>query len=124
MLARGLEQHVGAERVRGDERVGLGDRAVDVRLGGEVDDRVWSGRVDRGGDRRRVLDGAAQEAEGGLVDEIVEVLLAAGVGELVEHGHLVAVLVHPLAREGRADEAGAATDEQFHGRIIPARAAR
>ena len=39
-LAGGLEQHVGALGVGGDERVGLGDRAVDVRLGGEVDDRV------------------------------------------------------------------------------------
>ena len=60
----------------------------------------------------------------GSLGEVVEVLLAPGVGELVEHRHLVAVLEQALAHEGRADEAGAAADEQFHARIIPARAAR
>ena len=60
----------------------------------------------------------------GLVSEVVEVLLAPGIGELVEHSHLVAVLAHALARERRADEPSAAADEQSHARIIPARAAR
>ena len=74
------------------------------------------------GDRLAVLDRAAHEAKARLVEQVVEVLLAPGVGELVEHGHLVAVLAHALARERRADEAGAAADEQFHARIIPAAA--
>ena len=39
-VARGLEQHVGAEDVGLDELARRLDRAVDVRLGGEVDDRV------------------------------------------------------------------------------------
>ena len=39
-VAGGLEQHVGAVDVGGDELAGRLDRAVDVRLGGEVDDRV------------------------------------------------------------------------------------
>ncbi len=60
----------------------------------------------------------------GSLGDVLEVLLAPGVGELVEHRHLVAVLAHALARERRADEPGAAADEQFHARIIPARAAR
>ena len=78
--------------MRRDERVGLGDRAVDVRLGGEVDDRLGAAAVDRAGDRRRVLDRAAHEAKRGSLGEVLEVLLAPGVGELVEHRHLVAVL--------------------------------
>ena len=39
-----------------------------------------------------ILDRAAHEAEAGLVEQVVEVLLTTGVGELVEHRHLVAVL--------------------------------
>ncbi len=72
----------------------------------------------------RILDRAAHEPEAWVLDEVLEVLLAPGVGELVEHRHLVAVLAQALARERRADEPGAAADEQSHARIIPARAAR
>ena len=81
---------MGAERVGVDERVGLGDRAVDVRLGGEVDDRVDA--LDRVGDGGRVLDGAVHEPD----VEVLEVLAPARVGELVEDGDLVAV----VARRG------------------------
>ncbi len=42
-LAHDLEERVRAEDVGADERVGLGDRAVDVRLRGEVHDRVDTG---------------------------------------------------------------------------------
>ena len=42
----GLEEHVAAEDVCLDERPGSLDRAVDVSLGGEVDDRVAA--VERG----------------------------------------------------------------------------
>src|SRR4051812_13985768 len=59
-----------------------------------------------------------------MVREVVEVLLASRVGELVEHGDLVAVLQEPLASERRADESGAAADEKSHALIIPALAAR
>ena len=72
-LARGLEQHVRALHVGHDERLGPGDRAVDVGLGGEVDDRVAA--RDRVGDGRRILDRAVHEPD--LVDHVVEVLPAA-----------------------------------------------
>ncbi len=91
-----------------------------MRLRGEVDDRLRRRRLDRPRDRLRVLDRTAHEAKARILDEILEVLLAARVRELVEHGHLIAVLEHALARERRADEAGAAADEESHGRIIPA----
>ena len=94
--------------MRLDERVGLGDRAVDVRLGGEVHDRV--GAVDRLGDRRRVLDPRVDEDD----VQALEVLATSGVGELVEHDDLVAVVAQAQAHEVRADEAGAAADEQLH----------
>ena len=47
----------------------------------------------------------------GVGSEVVEVLLAPGIGELVEHRDLVAVLQQALANERRADETGAAADE-------------
>src|SRR6476659_10028403 len=59
-----------------------------------------------------------------MLGDVVEVLLTPRIRELVEHRDLVAVLEQPLANERRADEPGAAADEKFHRRIIPARPAR
>ena len=53
-LPRPLEQHVRAVDVRLDELGGAEDRAVDVRLGGEVDDRLAA--LGRSRDRGRVGD--------------------------------------------------------------------
>jgi hypothetical protein len=95
------------------------DRAVDVRLGGEVDDRLCVALLERGSDRRGVLDRPPAEAEARRGRDVCEVLLAPGVGQLVEHRDLVAVLDQTLARERRADEAGAAADEQSHRAAAP-----
>ncbi len=76
-----------------------------MRLGGEVDDRVDA--LHRIGDRALVLDRAVDE----LVLDVVEVLAAPGVGELVEHDDVVAVIAHADAHEVRADEARAAADQ-------------
>ena len=88
MFARGLQQDVRALHVGHDERLGAADRPVDMRLGGEVHDRVAA--ADGARDGRRVLDRAVHEAD--VVDHVVEVLAPAGIGQLVEHGHLVAVV--------------------------------
>ena len=69
-----------------------------------------------------VLDAGVHEGVAGAVAHVGEVLLAPGVGELVEHHDLVAVLGQPLADEVRADEAGPAADEQPH--LATAAAAR
>jgi len=95
-----------------------------VRVGGEVHDRLRRAGLDRRGHRLAVLDRAAHEAEGRVLREVVEVLLPPRIGELVQHRHLVALLLQAQADEGRADEPRATADEQFHERIIPARAAR
>ena len=94
--------------MRADEGVGLGDRAVDVGLGGEVDHGVDLGH--RLGRRARVLDRAVHE----LVLDVLEVLAPARVGELVEDDDLVAVVAHAHAHEVRADEAGSAADQEPH----------
>ena len=79
-----------------------------MRLGREVDDRV--GVRDRLGDLVGVLDAADDQPD----VEPVEVLAPAGVGELVEHRDLVAVLGEALAHEVGADEAGSSADQQSH----------
>ena len=55
-----LEQDVDADDAGAQERLGVEDRAVDVRLGGEVDDRVGVG--DERPDDLRVGDVALDEA--------------------------------------------------------------
>ena len=111
-LAGRLEQHEGTERVGAHEGVRLEDRAVDVRLGGEVDDRL--GALDRRRDGGRVLDRAVHERESRVGFDILEVLATPGVGQLVEHDNFVVVVAQPQADEVGADEAGATTDQQPH----------
>ena len=48
------------------------------------------------------------------VAEVLQVLAPPGVGELVEHHDLVAVLVDALAHEVRADEPRTTTDHEPH----------
>ena len=109
-VAGGLEQDEGAEDVGLDELAGGLDRAVDVRLGGEVDERVAA--LDR---RGRPPRGRRCRLRPARSPRALEVLGPAGVGELVEHADLVAgVLLEPVADVGGADEAGAARDEELH----------
>jgi hypothetical protein len=106
-LADGVEQHAGADHVGAGEGVLVGDRAVHVRLGGEVDDRVDAlGQLQH---EVAILDRAHDQ-----LDVVGQVLAPAGVGQLVEHNHVVLVLDE--VDIGRADEAGGAGDEQPHTR--------
>ena len=93
-----------------DELAGLEDRAIDVRLGGEVDDVV--GRLDQRRRDGRVGDVAVHEGVARVRRDAVQVLAAARVGELVERRHVpVGVRGERMAHEVAADEAGAAGDE-------------
>ena len=110
-----LEQDVDADHASRQERLGVEDRAVDVRLGGEVDDGVGV-RHERL-DHRRVGDVAAHERESRrhlrVVADRREVRLVAGVGQLVEDGDPRAVTAaEHVPHVARADEPGAAGDEQ------------
>ena len=108
MLARSFEQDKGSERVCADEGVGFGDRAVNVRLGSEVDYCVDAGdRVGHGG---WILNRAVDEA----VVNVLQVLLATGVGELVEHRYFVAVFGYARTDEVGADKSCATADQKFH----------
>ena len=108
MLARSFEQDEGSKRVRADEGVGFGDRAVNVRFGGEVYDRVNAS--DRVGNGRWILNRSVDEA----VFNVLQVLLAAGVGQLVQHSYFVAVFAHAGTDEVGADKSCATADQKFH----------
>ncbi len=103
-----LEQHLRPEELGAAEIRRPEDRAVDVRLGGEVDDRVAAacGALDV----FRYRDVALHELE--LAER--QVRLVPGVGQLVEDDDVLTAPQQPLD-EVRADEAGAAGDEHAHG---------
>ena len=102
-----LEQHLRPEELCPAEVGRAQDRPVDVRLGGEVDDRVEA--------RSGVGDGlgVADVALDQLDPRAVEVRRVARIGQLVEHAHVVARGPEPFG-EVRADEAGATGDEHAH----------
>ena len=83
VLARRLEQRVGADDVGLDERPRLGEGVVVVRLGGEVDDRVVLG--DEPVEQARVADVADDELDP-VAGQTLERGLGGGVRQLVEDG--------------------------------------
>ena len=108
-----LEEHLRPEELGAPEVGGAEDRAVDVRLGGQVDDRLAA--LGRAGDGLGVGDVPDPEV---AVDPL-EVLPTARVGELVEHDDLVAAPDEALD-EVAADEPAAAGDEDPHVLIVDA----
>ena len=111
VLADGLQQAEGALHVGAHEGLRIGDGVVVVALGGVVDDRVVAG--DQPIEQLRVADVAHDElhAVGG---EPGDVLGVAGVGQLVQDGHVDArVVVHDVVYEVAADEAAAARDDDI-----------
>src|SRR5262249_46649496 len=106
-LPRVVEQHLRAEDVGEDELGRSEDGAVDVALRREVDDRLAA--FCRAHDRLGIGDVALEE----VVLDPLEVRTVTRVGQLVEDGALAARGAQ-RARELRADESGAAGDEDAH----------
>jgi len=86
------------------------DRAVDVALGREVDDRPGSMCREQPPHEPAVADVAAHEAVTRVVPERRQVGEIAGVGELVQVDDRLARRRERGQHEIRADEAGAACD--------------
>ena len=113
VLADGLQQAEGALDVGAQERLGVGDGVVVVALGGVVHDRVVA--RDDAVQKLRVADVAHDElhAVGGQPRDVLGV---AGVGQLVQDGHVhPGVVVHHVVHEVAADEAAAARDDDVPG---------
>ena len=111
VLADGLQQAEGALHVGAQERLRVGDGVVVVALGGVVDDRV----VARNNliEELSIADVADDElhAVGGKPGDVLGV---AGVGQLVQDGHMdVRVVVDHVVHEVAADEAAAARDDDI-----------
>lgn len=113
VLADGLQQAEGALDVRAQEGLGVGDGVVVVALGGVVHDCVVARHqfIEQLG----IADVADDElhAVGGKPGDVLGV---AGVGQLVQDGHVDAlVVVHDVVDEVAADEAAAARDDDVVG---------
>lgn len=109
VLPHGLQQAEGALHVGAQERLRVGDGVVVVALGGVVHDGVVARHQLI--EQRGVADVAHDElhAVGGQTGDVLGV---AGVGQLVQDGHVHAgVVVHHVVHEVAADEAAAARDD-------------
>ena len=90
------------------------DAAIDVALGGEVEDRARPMGREQALDQRAVADVAAHEDVARIGVERLQVLGVAGVGERVQVDDRLVAPGEPVEDEVGADEAGAAGD-QDHG---------
>ena len=108
-LARGLKQGERALNVGAEERRGIVDGVVVVTLGGVVHNGVVTGHELV--EQRGVADVAHHELDA-VGGKPRDVLAVAGVGELVEHGHVhLGVVCHHVVHEVGPDEAAAAGDD-------------
>ena len=111
--AAGLDQRVGALDVGAQEGLRVRDGVVVVGFRGVVHDGI----VGRGEVVHEVaVANVAHDEFHAVGGQARDVLAVAGVGELVEHGHLhTGVLVHHVVDEVGADEAAPAGDDDGLG---------
>jgi hypothetical protein len=113
VVPRRLEQSLRPQHVRAEEAPRVEHGEAVVRLGREVDDGVDRPLAEDPLDELAVGNVALDEADPVL--DVGEVAPLTGVREDVEHDDVVAGMPRePVADEIRADEAGAAGDEQSH----------
>ena len=113
ILARRLEERVGALDVGAQERLGVRDGVVVVALRRVVHDGVVPG--DDAVEKLAVADVPHHELDA-VLGQARDVLWVARVSELVEHGHVdPRVLAHHVMDEVRPDEAAPAGDDDVLG---------
>lgn len=113
VFAHGLQQAEGALDVGAQEGLRVGDGVVVVALGGVVHDRVVA--------RHELVQepsvaNVANHELDSIPPQAGDVGRVAGVGELVQHGHVdIGVVVHHVVHEVAADEAAASGDDDVPG---------
>ena len=112
MLAGCLQQFVSAADVAAQERAGVVDRAIDVCLGGEVDDGAGRMFAEQLAHALAVGDVHAYEGVARMASQSLEVLEVARVRQAIRDQHAVAGLGQREADEVGADEARAPGDDQ------------
>lgn len=118
VLPHGLQQAEGALDVCAHERLRVGDGVVVVALGGVVDDRVVA--RDDAVQQPGVADVAHDELHA-VGRQTGDVLGVAGIGQLVQDGHVhVGMVVDHVVHEVAADEAAASSNDDVlnHGICI------
>ena len=123
VLPRRLEQGRGADDVGLDERAGAVDRAVDMGLGRDVDDRIWLVRADERRHGARVGDVGLLEPVARRLGDVFQRREVGGVGQRIDIDDRRVAVAVGVADEGGADEPGAAGDEHLH-RAASAKAAK
>ena len=113
VFPHGLQQAEGALHVGAQEGLGVRDGVVVVALGGVVHYRVVA--RDDAVQQLRVADVAHDELHA-VRRQPGDVLGVAGVGQLVQDGHVhIGVVVDHVVHEVAADEAAAARDDDVFG---------
>ena len=88
-----------------------------MRLRGQVHDCVWLEPGKHGADTRLVGDIGLDEFIAAVAGDSQQRLQVARVGQLVEVEHLMIGVIDQVTNQGRADETGAAGDENAHVRV-------
>ena len=111
VLLGSLQQRERAHHIGAGKGEGILDGAVDMALGGEMDDAVDAVLADDAAHLVEVGDVGLHEGIVGLVLDVLEVGEVAGVCEFVEIDYaVVGIFVDEQAHDVRAYEAGAAGD--------------
>jgi len=121
-LSGNIAEHVGAEAVSAHERVWIGDAAVDVSLGGEVNDGVMALHTTEHG--VLIANVGVDELAATIVKHIANARHVARVRKRVEDRDFVVGVGQQPTHVVRADESGRACDEKFHTRLMPSLANR
>ena len=104
----------GADNVSLDEIARTMDRAVDMALGGKVDDGAGAVLGQQSTNQRGLANVAAHEDMPHITLQTGEILQIARVGELVKIDDGLVVLVQPVENEVGADKPGTAGYEDSH----------
>ena len=116
-LVCGFQQGQRAHDVGAGEREGIVDRTVHMAFGRQVDHSVDRMAGEQVAEQFPIADVALDEAVIGPVLDLFQVGEVARIGQLVEvHDQVVGIGVHQPAHHVRADETGAAGNEDvaFH----------
>jgi hypothetical protein len=111
VIAHAFEQAECADDVGRDEIVGAVDRAVDMRLRREVDNRARPCAQQQRPHEVDIADVALHEAVAWIVFQLGQIGEAAGIGQLVQRDDRRAFRLAPVPDKIRADESRAAGDE-------------
>ena len=109
--AGGFEQLEGALHIGADEVAGAVDGAVDMALGGEVQEGAGAVRGQQRGHRWAVTNIDPREVVARVGGHWGQALQVAGVGERVEHQHGLVLLAQPVVHKIGADETGGSGEE-------------